>query len=55
MSERLTLPDLLKGLAVILMVQVHLTELFIEESFINSQAVKYPCFLELCRLHLCLW
>lgn len=45
MSERLTLPDLLKGLAVILMVQVHLTELFIEESFINSQAGKISMFL----------
>lgn len=44
-SERFTLPDLLKGIAVILMVQVHITELFLEESFFSSQAGKISLFL----------
>ncbi|HLO89876.1 MAG TPA: acyltransferase family protein [Lentimicrobium sp.] len=44
MSERINLPDLLKGIAVVLMVQVHLTELFIEDSFLSSQIGKLSLF-----------
>jgi len=44
-SQRRLLPDLLKGIAVILMVQVHLTELFATPAFFDSQAGKISLFL----------
>lgn len=39
------LPDLLKGIAVVLMVQVHLTELFATPAFYESVAGKISLFL----------
>lgn len=44
-KPRLLLPDLLKGLAVLFMVQVHITELFATESFYVSFAGKVSLFL----------
>jgi len=44
-SQRHLLPDLLKGIAVILMVQVHLTELFATPAFFGSLAGKISLFL----------
>ena len=44
-TQRHLLPDLLKGIAVILMVQVHLTELFATPAFFNSLAGKISLFL----------
>ena len=44
-SQRYLLPDLLKGIAVILMVQVHLTELFATPAFFDSWAGKVSLFL----------
>ena len=35
-KERLEIPDIVKGLAVVLMVQVHLTELFVREDIYKS-------------------
>jgi len=42
---RLNTADLLKGVAVILMVQVHITELFIEPSFAITQVGRISLFL----------
>lgn len=44
-KNRLVLPDLLKGLAVILMVQVHLTEIFANQIFYDGLAGKISLFL----------
>ncbi len=44
-NDRLVLPDLLKGLAVVLMVQVHLTEIFANPLFYESMAGKISLFL----------
>ncbi|MBU2466561.1 MAG: DUF1624 domain-containing protein, partial [Bacteroidetes bacterium] len=44
-SQRLLLPDLLKGIAVVLMIQVHLTELFARPAFFDSVAGKVSLFL----------
>ncbi len=44
-ETRLSLPDLLKGVAVIFMVQVHLTELFAVPAFYESFAGKLSLFL----------
>ena len=43
-EKRLSLPDLLKGVAVVLMVQVHLTELFAAPSFYESFAGSLSLF-----------
>lgn len=45
MNHRFETPDLLKGIAVILMIQVHITELFIDASFVNTQIGKFSLFL----------
>lgn len=42
---RLALPDLLKGVAVLLMIQVHLTELFAVSEFSESLAGKISLFM----------
>jgi len=44
-KQRLGIPDLIKGVAVILMVQVHLTELFAMPDFYASLAGKVSLFL----------
>lgn len=44
-NQRFVLPDILKGIAVLLMIQVHLTELFAQEAFYNSIAGKVSLFL----------
>ncbi|NCA86678.1 MAG: DUF1624 domain-containing protein [Clostridia bacterium] len=44
-KQRLEIPDLLKGVAVMLMVQVHLTELFAVPDFYTSLAGKAALFL----------
>jgi uncharacterized membrane protein len=44
-GERLLLPDVLKGVAVMLMIQVHITELFATEAFYNSLAGRISLFL----------
>lgn len=44
-QQRLPIPDLLKGIAVLLMIQVHLTELFVQESFYHSFTGKVSLFL----------
>lgn len=44
-KQRLEIPDLIKGVAVILMVQVHLTELFATPDFYASLAGKVSLFL----------
>lgn len=44
-KARFQLPDLLKGIAVLLMIQVHLTELFATESFYYSFPAKVSLFL----------
>lgn len=44
-KSRLTLPDVLKGLAVVLMIQVHLTELFAVPLWFNSKAGQWSLFL----------
>ncbi|MDP2234890.1 MAG: heparan-alpha-glucosaminide N-acetyltransferase domain-containing protein [Bacteroidales bacterium] len=44
-SNRMALPDVLKGLAVLLMIQVHLTELFAVETWFNSMAGQISLFL----------
>lgn len=44
-KQRLGIPDLIKGVAVILMVQVHLTELFARPDFYASLAGKVSLFL----------
>ncbi|PKP53505.1 MAG: hypothetical protein CVT92_04210 [Bacteroidetes bacterium HGW-Bacteroidetes-1] len=44
-AERIVLPDLLKGIAVVLMIQVHLTELFAVETWFNSMAGQISLFL----------
>ncbi|HZK07392.1 MAG TPA: acyltransferase family protein [Bacteroidales bacterium] len=44
-KQRLEIPDLLKGVAVMLMVQVHLTELFATPDFYASLAGKISLFL----------
>ncbi|MDV7391850.1 heparan-alpha-glucosaminide N-acetyltransferase domain-containing protein, partial [Arthrospira platensis SPKY1] len=44
-GSRLTLPDVLKGLAVLLMIQVHLTELFAVPFWLNSKAGQWSLFL----------
>ena len=44
-KQRLGIPDLIKGVAVILMVQVHLTELFATPDFYASLAGKVSLFL----------
>lgn len=43
-SGRLVLPDLLKGVAVLLMIQVHLTELFANQEFYDSFLGKVSLF-----------
>ncbi|MCF8236224.1 MAG: heparan-alpha-glucosaminide N-acetyltransferase domain-containing protein [Bacteroidales bacterium] len=43
--KRLSTPDLLKGVAVILMIQVHLTELFGRQSIMDSLTGKVSLFL----------
>lgn len=45
MNKRLVLPDLLKGIAVLLMIQVHLTELFATETFFTSLPGRISLFL----------
>lgn len=45
MTRRKVLPDLLKGVAVVLMIQVHLTELFANTEFYQSAAGKISLFL----------
>jgi uncharacterized membrane protein len=45
MSHRLQTADLLKGLAILLMVQVHIVELFAAEPVYNSSAGKLLLFL----------
>ena len=45
MTNRFLLPDVLKGLAVLFMVQVHITELFATESFYLSFPGKISLFL----------
>lgn len=42
--QRAFLPDLLRGVAVVLMVQVHLTELFANESWFNSLGGQLSLF-----------
>jgi len=44
-DHRLLLPDLLKGIAVLLMVQVHITELFVRPEFLGSSAARLSLFL----------
>ncbi len=44
-STRSSLPDFMKGAAVILMIQVHLVELFAEEAIYNSGLGKFLLFL----------
>jgi uncharacterized membrane protein len=44
-KQRLEIPDLIKGVAVMLMVQVHLTELFATPDFYASFAGKVSLFL----------
>ena len=44
-QNRIALPDLLKGVAVVLMIQVHLTELFAIPVWINSMAGAWSLFL----------
>jgi uncharacterized membrane protein len=44
-SNRMALPDILKGIAVMLMIQVHLTELFAVETWFNSMAGQISLFL----------
>jgi len=44
-KERLELPDIVRGLAVVLMVQVHLTELFVTQDIYNSAFGKISLFL----------
>lgn len=44
-KARFQLPDLLKGIAVLLMIQVHLTEFFAKESFYQSFTGKVSLFL----------
>jgi len=44
-AQRIGLPDILKGVAVILMVQVHLMELFANELTYNSMIGKISLFL----------
>lgn len=44
-NKRLVLPDLLKGIAVLLMIQVHLTELFATETFFTSLSGRISLFL----------
>ena len=44
-ETRLRLPDLLKGVAVVLMVQVHLTELFASPDFYESLVGRISLFL----------
>lgn len=43
--QRFPIPDILKGIAVLLMIQVHITELFAQEAFYNSIAGKVSLFL----------
>lgn len=45
MRKRLSTPDLLKGVAVILMIQVHLMELFARQSITDSLTGKISLFL----------
>ena len=45
MHERQPLPDILKGIAVFLMIQVHLTEIFGKAEFMHSIAGKASLFL----------
>lgn len=45
MKQRHLLPDLLKGIAVILMIQVHLTELFATREFADSMPGRLSLFL----------
>lgn len=44
-KSRLTLPDVLKGLAVVLMIQVHLTELFAVPLWLSGKAGQWSLFL----------
>jgi uncharacterized membrane protein len=44
-GKRLILPDVLKGVAVVLMIQVHITELFATEAFYNSLVGRISLFL----------
>lgn len=44
-GKRLMLPDVLKGLAVVLMIQVHITELFATEAFYDSLVGRFSLFL----------
>ena len=44
-ADRLLLPDVLKGVAVLLMIQVHLMELFARQEIFNSLAGKISLFL----------
>lgn len=44
-ADRLLLPDVLKGVAVLLMIQVHLMELFARQDVYNSLAGKISLFL----------
>jgi len=44
-ADRLLLPDVLKGVAVLLMIQVHLMELFARQDIYNSLAGKISLFL----------
>jgi uncharacterized membrane protein len=43
--KRLPIPDLLKGLAIILMIQVHITELFLDHAGRESIVGKISLFL----------
>jgi uncharacterized membrane protein len=44
-NQRFYIPDILKGIAVLLMIQVHITELFAQEAFYNGIAGKVSLFL----------
>lgn len=44
-NSRLALPDVLKGIAVVLMIQVHLTELFAVPLWLSSKAGQWSLFL----------
>ena len=44
-KNRLELPDIVRGLAVVFMVQVHLTELFVTQDIYNSAFGKISLFL----------
>lgn len=44
-QQRLAIPDILKGIAVLLMIQVHISELFAQEVFYYSYTGKMSLFL----------